>query len=226
MPDRVLLEIATFDLGSALIAAEAGADRIELCRAPAEGGLTPPHPWTDAAVATGVPIAVMIRAHSKGWTFTAEEHATMRADARAASDAGAAAIVWGALTPEGTIDSAALRALVQWVAPTPVVFHRAFDATPDLDEALDTLIDCGVARVLTSGGTDTAMAGAARLAELVRRAANDIGILPGGGIRSSNAAEIVRLTGASEVHSRAAEPGADIANAGEVRQIRAALDSM
>ena len=225
MRDRVLLEVATFDLNSALVATAAGADRIELCRAPAEGGLTPSISWTDSAVATGVPVAVMIREHSAGWTFSAEEHVRMRADARAAADAGAAAIVWGALTPDERIDSEALRALVDAVAPTAVVFHRAFDATSDLDEALDTLIECGVARVLTSGGTDAALEGAGRLRALIRRAAGRIGILPGGGIRSSNAAEVVRLTGATEVHSRATAPDSDVASADEVRSIRGALDA-
>ena len=199
---RVTLEIATFDLESALAAAASGADRIELCRAPEAGGLTPPCDWAESAARQGgVPVVVMVRAHADGWTFTEAEHAAMRRDAQDAVRAGAAGVVWGALRPDGTVDEPALHALTETVAPCEVVFHRAFDAARDLDEALDTLVACGVARVLTGGGAGNAADNLDRLGDLVRRAGAQMTVMPGGGVRASNVAEIVRRTGAREVHA-------------------------
>lgn len=40
------------------------------------------------------------------------------------------------------------------------VFHRAFDCVTDINEAMQTLIEIGVDRVLTSGLKSTAIAGA------------------------------------------------------------------
>ena len=224
MPNApVTLEIAAFELASARAAAEAGADRIELCRDAASGGLTPPVAWIrQLAAETGVPVVAMVRRHADGWTFTAAEHAAMRDDASALLDAGAAGIVWGALRPDGAVDAQALRQLVAAVDPVPVIFHRAFDAARDLDAALDALIDAGVARVLTGGGPGPAHSSLDRLAALVQRAGDRITVMPGGGVRSGNVAEIVRRTGAREVHSGARSGGG--VDPAEVGALRTALD--
>ena len=220
----LLLEIAAFELASALAAAEAGAGRIELCRDASAGGLTPPLEWIEAVMAqTDVPVVAMIRAHADGWTFTDTEHAAMRDDALAAIRAGASGIVWGALRADGTVDEPALRQLVEAVAPHPVVFHRAFDAARDLDEALETLIACGVARVLTGGGAGRALDNVDRLADLVQRAGGRITVMPGGGVRGANVAEIHRRTGAREVHSGASANGDGCVDPVEVRNLRAVL---
>lgn len=223
----MILEIAAFDVESALTAANAGADRIELCRDAAAGGLTPPPEWVRRVTETaGVPVVVMIRTHDQGWTFTEAEHLAMRQDAREAIQAGASGVVWGALCPDGSVDEPALRALVEAVAPHPVVFHRAFDASRDLDEALDTLIACGVARVLTGGGAGPAHDNLARLGTLVERAGDTITVMPGGGVRSGNVSELIRQTGAREVHSAARAPGSGRVDPAEVRRLRTALDAL
>jgi len=220
-----VLEIAAFELASALAAAEAGADRIELCCDASAGGLTPPLEWIETVTAqTNVPVVAMIRSHADGWTFTDAEHAAMRADAQAAIRAGASGIVWGALRPDGTVDAPALRQLVETVAPHPVVFHRAFDASRDLDEALDVLVDCGVTRVLTGGGPGRATDTADRLAELMQRAGEDLTVMPGGGVRATNVAEIFERTGAREVHSGASSTGDGRVDPAEVRNLRVVLE--
>ncbi|WP_095515688.1 copper homeostasis protein CutC [Rubrivirga sp. SAORIC476] len=227
MTDRVLLEIAAFDPASALVAARSGADRIELCRDAAAGGLTPPLDWVrEVTEATDLPVVVMVRAHADGWTFSPTEHAAMREDARRVLDAGAAGIVWGALDRTGRIASDALRALVETAGPSPVIVHRAVDAARDLDEAMDALVACGARRVLTSGGTANALAGADRLAHLIERLGADLAVMPGGGVRASNVAEVVPRTGAREVHSGASLPGSGHVDAIEVRRLRAVLDAL
>ena len=223
---RAKLEVAAFGLDAAVVAAHAGADRVELCRDASAGGLTPPLGWVEAlADQTDVPVVVMIRPHADGWTFTVDEHAAMRDDARAAIRAGARGVVWGALRPDGTVDADALRALVESVAPHPVGVHRAFDASRDLGEALDALLDAGAARVLTGGGHGTATSNVGRLARLVEQAGDALTVMPGGGVRASNVAEIVRRTGAREVHSGARAPGTATVDAGEVRRLRAVLNA-
>lgn len=224
---RVLLEIAAFDPASALVAADAGADRVELCRDAEVGGLTPPLGWVrDVTAATDVPVVAMVRAHADGWTFTPDQHAAMRDDARAVVEAGAVGVVWGALRPDGTVDDEALAALVEAVAPFPVAVHRAFDAARDLPAALAAVRRAGARRILTGGGPGAALEGAPRLATLVEQAGDAVSVMPGGGVRASNVAEIVRRTGAREVHSGASAPGTTTVDADEVRLLRARLDAL
>lgn len=228
MADRfVTLEIAAFDPDSALVAAQSGADRIELCRAPDVGGLTPPLDWVrDVTGAMEIPVVAMVRAHADGWTFSADEHAAMRDDACKLIEAGAAGVVWGALLEDGTIDAESLRSLVEAVAPHPVIVHRAFDAARDPMEALEAVLEAGAQRVLTGGGDTTAYDGIDRLATLVQRAGDDLVVMPGGGVRHTNVAEIVRRTHALEVHSAASRPGDSRVDAEEVRRLRSALDAL
>src|SRR5205085_5374975 len=113
-------------------------------------------------------------------------------------------IVIGALTPEGDVDVRTVHKLVEAAGSMQVTFHRAFDFVRDQNVALETLIELGVDRVLTSGGAPTALEGAQKIASLVELAGDDIAILAGGSITADNVAEVVRLSRAPEVHVRAA----------------------
>lgn len=85
-------------------------------------------------------------------------------------------------------------------AARQTVFHRAFDVAADPRVALDALISLGITRLLTSGAEPTAAAGAPLITELIARAAGRIEILPGGGLRDHNVADLIRATGARQVH--------------------------
>src|SRR5690606_22818345 len=115
-------------------------------------------------------------------------------------EAGVAGVVVGCLTAEGDIDEARMAALVAAAGPLSVTCHRAFDMTRDPAAALETLIRCGVSRVLTSGQRDTAIEGAALLARLVTQAGDRIVILGCGALTPENIAEIRRATGLTELH--------------------------
>lgn len=224
---KPLLEIVAFDPRSALIAADEGADRIELCMDASVGGLTPPIEWIRSVSArVSVPVMVMIRPRACSFVFSAQEHARMRFDALLALEAGAAGIVWGALRPDGAIAARPLRSLVEAVAPNPVTFHRAFDGIPDPLKALATLHRYGVARLLTSAGAPTAQEGVPCLSVLVQHAGDGLRVMPGGGIRSGNVAEIIQRTGAREVHSAATVKGQAVVNGKEVRRLRAVIDAL
>lgn len=207
---RTLLEICCGSLDDALEAAAGGADRVELCAALFLGGLTPSiGTLVEAGRRLRIPFMAMVRPRSGGFGYTAAEFATMERDVEMALAAGAGGVVFGVLRENGTVDGKRTRALVRRAGGAQTVFHRAFDVTPRPFDALETLVDLGVTRILTSGQRDSVAEGAPLIAELVARAAGRIEILPGGGIAPWNVADCVRRTGASQVHLTAWRPAVD-----------------
>ena len=197
----MLLEVC-FDDDAGLARALTGrAGRFEVCSRLDLDGLTPTDALLGAAVTTRVPCVAMVRPRGGVHVWSVAEHAALLADVDRVRALGAQAVVLGALTADCRVDRALTADLVRAAGPLPVVFHRAFDATRDRFEALETLIDLGVARVLTSGGARDAFEGRRELRALVERAAGRIAILPGGGVRAHNAAEILAATGLTELHS-------------------------
>jgi len=183
-------------------AVAAGADRVELCADLSVGGVTPSRGTIEAAVSAAglLPVHVLIRPRVGDFVYTEAELAVMVASIGAARRAGAAGLVIGALTTDGQVDRPACEALVAVSRPASVTFHRAFDETADPLAALDQLLALGADRLLTSGRSSDALAGAGVIAELVRRSAGRLSVMPGGGVTAANAAEIVRRTGARELH--------------------------
>lgn len=114
--------------------------------------------------------------------------------------AGAGGIVIGALDDNGWIDTKFLRSVAAICSPAEVVFHRAFDELTDQAQGLKQLIDCGIQRVLTSGGGRTAIESVGKLKRLIELADGCIEILPGSGVSSSNAVELVAQTGCTQLH--------------------------
>jgi copper homeostasis protein len=152
--------------------------------------------------AVRIPVFAIIRPRGGGFVYSDDEIAVMRLDIEAAKMLGANGLVVGALTRDGRIDTDRLRVLVQAAGDLPVTFHRAFDLLRDQQQGLETLIHAGVSRVLTSGGAQTAVEGIASLAALARRAAGQIEVMAGGGVREENVQEIVQRSHIREVHVR------------------------
>jgi copper homeostasis protein len=201
VPEAVRLEICCGSLPDALAAEEGGADRVELCSALCVGGLTPSvGTMIEVEGRVGIPVMAMIRPRAAGFHYNESEIAVMERDVEASLRAGAEGVVFGALQTDGSIDEAACRLLRDAAGDHEVVFHRAFDLTPDPFRALEQLIALGFTRVLTSGQRTTALEGAAILKRLVEQASGRIEILPGGGIRAHNVLEILGATGCRQVH--------------------------
>lgn len=197
----MLIEIAVFSLESAIIAVNAGAHRIELCSAPAEGGLTPSAATMRLARKyVNIPIHVMIRPREGDFCYSAKEFESMLLDIAAAKMVGMEGIVTGVLNPDGTLDQKRMAILVDAAYPMNVTFHRAFDMVKDQDETLEAIIYAGCARILTSGGQQTAPQGIEKLAELLKKAGNRISIMPGSGVNKNNIRNIAEITGAKEIH--------------------------
>jgi copper homeostasis protein len=200
---RVLVEACVDAVASALAAERGGAGRLELCDNLSDGGTTPSAGMISAVkAAVRIPVFVIVRPRGGGFVYTHDEIGVMRLDIEAAKMLGADGVVIGALTRDGRVDAEQVRTLVIAAGPLPVTFHRAFDLTQDPEQALETLIQLGVARVLTSGGQTTALEGVEAIAALVRRAAGQIRVMAGGGVREETVQELVHRAGITEVHVR------------------------
>jgi copper homeostasis protein len=198
----VLFESCVDSHDAALASASGGAGRVELCARLDVGGTTPHTALIERCAASlTIPVFVMIRARGGDFVYERGEVAAMEADIRTAIAAGAHGVVFGALRPDATIDVDVMRRLIDRARPLPVTCHKAIDATRDPMAALETLLALGVDRVLTSGGADTAAAGAATIARMVARAGDALVVMAGGGVRAHNVAALVRHTGVREVHA-------------------------
>ena len=165
------------------------------------GGLTPSLGLAaESSKATRLPIMAMVRPRSGGFYYEESEFEGMVRDVQMFSDLGLAGVVFGILNSDSTVDVTRTQRLVHAAGQMETVFHRAFDATPDADAALDSLIECGVTRVLTSGQKPTALEGWAAIKRLRERSRGRIEILPGSGLTADNVAEFVTQTGVSQVH--------------------------
>ncbi|HWC72376.1 MAG TPA: copper homeostasis protein CutC [Gemmatimonadales bacterium] len=197
----IFVEAAVESLAAALAAAEGGAHRIELCTNLARGGTTPAVELLgECRARLSIPVFVLVRPRPGDFVYTAAEHQVTLEQIRSAKAAGAQGIVTGELTASHEIAVDRTAELIAAARPLPVTFHRAFDECSELTVALETLIQLGVERVLTSGGAPTARDGAEQLRRLVEQSQERIGILAGGGVAASNVARLVQVAGVREIH--------------------------
>ncbi|MFD0686278.1 copper homeostasis protein CutC [Actinomadura fibrosa] len=195
-------EICIDSVAGAVAAERAGAHRVELCAALFDGGLTPSLGTVRAALdaVSSIRVHVIIRPRGGDFIFDEHEVAAMEHDVALVREAGAHGVVIGALTAAGEVDRPVTERLIAAADGLPVTFHRAFDMTADPFAALETLVELGVDRVLTSGQDVSVLEGAPLIAELVRRAGDRIVVMPGGGVTARNIARVVAETGAREIH--------------------------
>lgn len=188
------------------MALEGGADRVELCMALSAEGVTPSAGCMARSIeaAKGMPVTVLIRSREGDFRYSRSDIDAMVLDIKTAREKGAAGVTIGALTAGGDIDTVAMKRLIDAAKPgLEVTFHRAMDVCRHPAEALEQLIGLGCDRVLTSGQARSCLEGLDRLAALVAQAAGRIEIMPGGGVRPDNIAQLQKATGARQFHSSA-----------------------
>jgi len=199
---RITLEICVDTPQGLLAAIKGGAQRIELCSALSEGGLSPSLGFMNMASTVSVPVRAMIRPRSGDFTYSSDDIGVMRKDILAAASAKLEGVVLGANLASGALDEDALIDLVKSARALglKVALHRSFDIAPEPHAALDLAISLGIDTVLTSGGSKTADAGLSGLRALVKQAQGRIEILAGSGVTPQNAALILE-TGVTALHA-------------------------
>ncbi|MBK6930253.1 MAG: copper homeostasis protein CutC [Saprospirales bacterium] len=197
----MLIEVCASNIQSALAAQGAGAHRIELCTALDGGGLTPSAGLLREVLRRlRIGVHVLIRPREGNFCYDDAEMQIMLDDIRICRQTGAHGVVIGALDTAGRIDIPKMQAMLEAAAGLDVTCHRAFDYTADPLEALETLIDLGFKRVLSSGQAVSAYEGRFVLQKMVERAAGRIIVMPGAGLSARNIREVAGTTGALEFH--------------------------
>jgi copper homeostasis protein len=204
MKQKYLLEIAAFSLTAALEAFKSGAQRIELCENPHEGGTTPSYGMmATAKKLINIPIFPIIRPRGGHFVYSKSEREVIKQDIRICNELGFSGIVVGLLNEKGQVDIKNLKSMVKCAYPMQVTFHRAFDRAKNPIRAIDEIIDCGCHRILTSGQYPSVSDGKENVRILVEKSKGKIVVMPGSGLNSQNLKEIAKYTGAYEFHTAA-----------------------
>jgi copper homeostasis protein len=195
------VEIVVYNIESALKAQEGGAERIELCDNPGEGGTTPSYGTIELVRQNvSLDVFVMIRPRGGDFCYTSYEFHSMKRDISQCQKLSVDGIVFGILNPDGTIDKKRCKELIAQARPLKVTCHRAFDMTRDPFEALEDCIEAGFDRILTAGQQAQAIKGATLIGQLIEKANGRIAIMPGSGVNENTVGEIVSKSKATEIH--------------------------
>ena len=218
------LEIACFNLESAVIAEQNGADRVELCANMLEGGTTPDFETAQKVRdELNIKMNVMIRPRGGDFVYTEAEFKQMKAEINRFKKINVDGFVFGILNTDNSFDIERNKELVTLASPVSCTFHRAFDVVSNVYESLELVIDCGFKAVLTSGQGENVMTGIDVLQTFVEKANGRIVVMPGGGLRSTNIEKLDQKVNATYYHSSAITDSSEIANGEEIKKIKSFL---
>lgn len=221
------IEVCTGSIGDSLRASKAGASRLELNSALEVGGISPSAGVVDEVVeSVAIPVLVMVRPRSGDFVYTPAEKRSMLRDMQLFLDLGATGIVFGALLPSCEVDIQFVSEVREEFQGVELVFSRAFDLAPDMFTAAELIADHGLNRILTSGGESTALRGMDVIRDLNREYGSRLDILPGSGITSVNAAQIVNHTGCGWIHGSFSKQQTAGSDPGDIMPLAAPGTSM
>jgi copper homeostasis protein len=201
--DKIKVEVCVDSTDSALIAQSAGAYRVVYCDNLSVGGTTPSIAQIEIArKLLHIKLYVLIRPRGGDFFYDDIEFKIMKSDIHHCGKIGCDGVVIGMLHTDGSIDKNRCKELIAIAHSYSmgVTFHRAFDHCRNLFEGMEDIIAIGCERILTSGGKNTALEGVAIIRQLIQQADNRIIIMPGTGITSENATDIIKCTGSTELH--------------------------
>ena len=231
----VSVEVCAYSLFSCLAADRAGAQRVELCASPWEGGTTPSAGLVDQALReTSLEIHAMVRPRGGDFVYDETEKQTMLAEARSLIAQGVHGIVVGALKPNGDLDVEFMREFRKIAGDRDLTCHRAIDVSRDPIQVMEELIGIGFNRILSSGGKNKALDGIENLAELVAASKGRIQIMAGSGVNPMNCLDFVQI-GVNAVHLSARttrnsemeyrRPGISMGGVAEISEFEVAYSS-
>ena len=202
-----LLEICCYSMECALTAQQNGADRVELCAAPKEGGLTPSlGVLKSVRQRVTIPVHPIIRPRGGDFCYSDGEFAAILEDVRTVRELGFPGLVTGVLDVDGNVDMPRMEKIMAAAGPLAVTFHRAFDMCANPLNTLNNLAELGITRVLTSGQKSDALQGLSKIMELIAHRDAPI-IMAGAGVRAENLHHFLDA-GVLEVHAPAIMIGA------------------
>lgn len=197
---RVAVEVCITSAEEAEAAQACGADTVEVCTWLACGGVTPSSGLVDAVrSAMRIPVRVLVRPGPKSFVYSRAEVHALLTDAEIFGG-GAMGLVTGALGEDGSMNAALMRSVKQLAPESEITFHRAIDHASDLLAVVEACAELGVDRILTSGGSTSAIAGISTLRAIVERAGERCCVAIAGGVSPANVVELVERTGVQEVH--------------------------
>lgn len=200
---KIIREAGVENYDQAKQAAELGADRIELCDNMTFLGTTPSYGTIELALKNiKLPIVPIIRPRKGNFVYTEEELQIMERDIEVCRRLGVDGVVFGVLTEDNEVDTAAMGRLIEKCGDLDVACHLAFDEANDPKRALDDLVELGVARVSTKGRRERtpALENHAAIRELIAYSAGRIVIMAAVGITADNYRDVAAKTGATELH--------------------------
>jgi len=227
-----MLEIIAETVDDALAAQAGGATQIDLKSDFLQDGLSPTTGMVEQVCShVEIDVLAMIRPHARSFHCTPEDIAVMCTDIRLAREHGAAGFLLGAITPERKIDMEALQRFQDAAGDLPLHVHLVWQATDDLVQAMEDLIEARVYSMRITGGvglSDKAIDNTDAIRAFHDQAAGRIELFLAGGVSADNVEELVRKTGV--VHAHSGSPVREPANRSgivaekKVRALREALD--
>ncbi len=189
----MVLEVVLENLEEVSLAQKYGVKRVELCSGLDLGGITPSHAIIESCVAqTTCEVHVMIRPRSGGFIYNNDEIQVMKKDIAMAYDLGCKGVVFGLLLGKeiATYNTQLLTDFSKSLN-LEVTFHRAIDFTENIFKSVESLVNIGTTRLLTSGGSKTVDGGISTIKKLHENFSPEIQIMAGGGVNTSNISDLL-----------------------------------
>ncbi|MBF2367182.1 copper homeostasis protein CutC [Listeria welshimeri] len=201
-----MLEVIVQNPRDAYLAEQYGANRMEVVSAISEGGLTPSFGAIKEIIrVSNLPAMMMIRPHSFSFVYDESARIVMERDIAFAKEVGVQGIVYGGITEDGNIDRALLEKVIDWKGDLDLTFHRALEATKDIEASYKVLREYGkdINQLLTSGGTRSALDSLPRLKRWIQDSKENpdsFQILVGSGVKPENIATFQATLNHTDYH--------------------------
>lgn len=198
---RKLLEVIVTSVEDAIEAEAGGADRLELVRDLANGGLTPPFEIATRVLETiKIPVRIMLRERPDMLSGDTAQLQNLQRTAARLMQLPVDGLVVG-FVDGGILEKTAISAIADVAPGCRFTFHRAFDELADPLTGLEALKAIPqIDRVLTIGGKGAWAERKARLVAWQRAAGKSITLLVGAGLSPDVLADLAVTPELREVH--------------------------